>query len=178
MAKNAKNTKNANSNSNDRYTISVLVENKPGVLARVASLFRRRNFNIESLTVGTTDRDDISRMTIVVNGDLRVVEQVMKQLNKLIDVIKVSDVTEKSVERELVLIKVKATSESRGEIVELANIFRGRVVDVSKDSIIIEITGDEDKIKAFINLMRQFGIRELARTGMVAMQRGEKVVSV
>ncbi len=170
--------KNMNSNSNDRYTISVLVENKPGVLARVASLFRRRNFNIESLTVGTTDRDDISRMTIVVNGDLRVVEQVMKQLNKLIDVIKVSDVTEKSVERELVLIKVKATSETRGEIVELANIFRGRVVDVSKDSIIIEITGDEDKIKAFINLMRQFGIRELARTGMVAMQRGEKVVSV
>ncbi len=167
-----------NKNSNERYTISVLVENKPGVLARVASLFRRRNFNIESLTVGTTDRDDLSRMTIVVNGDLRVVEQVMKQLNKLIDVIKVSDVTEKSVERELVLIKVKATSETRGEIVELANIFRGRVVDVSKDSIIIEITGDEDKIKAFINLMRQFGIRELARTGMVAMQRGEKVVSV
>ncbi|MBO8181258.1 MAG: acetolactate synthase small subunit [Archaeoglobus sp.] len=167
-----------NSNSNSRYTISVLVANKPGVLARVASLFRRRNFNIESLTVGTTDRDDISRMTIVVNGDLRVVEQVMKQLNKLIDVIKVSDVTEKSVERELVLVKVKATSETRGEIVELANIFRGRVVDVSKDSVIIEITGDEDKIKAFINLMRQFGIRELARTGMVAMQRGEKVVSV
>jgi acetolactate synthase-1/3 small subunit len=162
---------------NSRYTISVLVANKPGVLARVASLFRRRNFNIESLTVGTTDRDDISRMTIVVNGDLRVVEQLMKQLNKLVDVIKVSDVTEKSVERELVLVKVKATSESRGEIVELANIFRGRVVDVSKDSIIIEITGDEDKIKAFINLMRQFGIRELARTGMVAMQRGEKVVS-
>ncbi len=177
MAKNTKNAKNTNSNSNERYMISVLVENKPGVLARVASLFRRRNFNIESLTVGTTDRDDISRMTIVVNGDLKVVEQVMKQLNKLIDVIKVSDVTEKSVERELVLIKVKATSETRGEIVELANIFRGRVVDVSKDSIIIEITGDEDKIGAFINLMRQFGIRELARTGMVAMQRGEKVVS-
>lgn len=119
-----------NSNSNSKHTISVLVENKPGVLARVSSLFRRRNFNIESLTVGTTDREDISRMTIVVNGDLRVVEQVMKQLNKLIDVIKVSDVTEKSVERELVLIKVKATSETRGEIVELANIFRGRVVDV------------------------------------------------
>jgi acetolactate synthase-1/3 small subunit len=167
-----------NSNSNSKHTISVLVENKPGVLARVSSLFRRRNFNIESLTVGTTDREDISRMTIVVNGDLRVVEQVMKQLNKLIDVIKVSDVTEKSVERELVLIKVKATSETRGEIVELANIFRGRVVDVSKDSLIIEITGDEDKIRAFINLMRQFGIRELARTGRVAMQRGEKVVSV
>ena len=168
---------NSNAN-NSKYTISVLVANKPGVLARVASLFRRRNFNIESLTVGTTDREDISRMTIVVNGDLRVVEQVMKQLNKLIDVIKVSDVTEKSVERELVLIKVKATSETRGEIVELANIFRGRVVDVSKDSIIIEITGDEDKIAAFVNLMRQFGIRELARTGMVAMQRGEKVVTV
>lgn len=173
MAKNS-----SNSNNNSKYTISVLVANKPGVLARVASLFRRRNFNIESLTVGTTDREDISRMTIVVNGDMRVVEQVMKQLNKLIDVIKVSDVTEMSVERELVLLKVKATSETRGEIVELANIFRGRVVDVSKDSLIIEITGDEDKIKAFINLMRQFGIRELARTGMVAMQRGEKVVSV
>jgi acetolactate synthase-1/3 small subunit len=112
----------------------------------------------------------------VVNGDLKTVEQVMKQLNKLIDVIKVSDVTEMSVERELVLIKVAANSETRGEIVELANIFRSRVVDVSKTSLIIEITGDEDKINAFINLMRQFGIKELARTGKVAMQRGEKVV--
>jgi acetolactate synthase-1/3 small subunit len=165
-----------NNAGKNKYSISVLVENKPGVLARVASLFRRRNFNIESLTVGTTEKDDISRMTIVVNGDLKTVEQVMKQLNKLIDVIKVSDVTEMSVERELVLIKVAANSETRGEIVELANIFRSRVVDVSKTSLIIEITGDEDKINAFINLMRQFGIKELARTGKVAMQRGEKVV--
>ncbi|AGK61662.1 acetolactate synthase, small subunit [Archaeoglobus sulfaticallidus PM70-1] len=168
----------SNNNKRSKYTISVLVENKPGVLARVSSLFRRRNFNIESLTVGTTDREDISRMTIVVNGDTKMVEQVMKQLNKLIEIIKVSDVTENSVERELVLIKVKATSETRGEIVELANIFRGRVVDVSKDSLIIELTGDEDKIRAFVNLMRQFGIRELARTGKVAMQRGEKIVAL
>lgn len=157
-----------------RFTIAVLVENKPGVLARVASLFRRRGFNIESLTVGVTENEEISRMTIVVNGDEKVLEQVVKQLNKLIEVIKVSDVTQGSVERELCLVRVNAPPEKRGEIVELTNIFRARIVDVAKDSFIIEITGDEDKINAFIDLMRTYGIKEVARTGKVAMVRGTK----
>ncbi|MEM0266064.1 MAG: acetolactate synthase small subunit [Archaeoglobaceae archaeon] len=157
-----------------RFTIAVLVENKPGVLARVSSLFRRRGFNIESLSVGVTENEDISRMTIVVNGDEKVLEQVVKQLNKLIEVIKVSDVTKDSVERELCLVRVNAPPEKRGEIVELTNIFRARIVDVAKDSFIIEITGDEDKINAFIDLMRNYGIKEVARTGKVAMVRGAK----
>lgn len=157
-----------------KFTIAVLVENKPGVLARVSSLFRRRGFNIESLSVGVTENEDISRMTIVVNGDERVLEQVVKQLNKLIEVIKVSDVTHESVERELCLVRVNAPPEKRGEIVELTNIFRARIVDVAKDSFIIEITGDEEKIKAFIDLMRNYGIKEVARTGKVAMVRGAK----
>lgn len=159
-----------------RRTIAALVENKPGVLARVAGLFRRRGFNIESLAVGVTERDDISRMTIVVSGDGKTIEQVTKQLNKLIDVLKVSDLSENSVERELALIKVTATPQTRGEIIEIANIFRGRIVDVARDSLIIEITGDEDKINAFINLMRQFGIKEVSRTGKIAMQRGSKSI--
>ena len=154
--------------------IAVLVENKPGVLTRVSSLFRRRGFNIKSLAVGTTDREDISRMTIVVEGDEKIVEQVIKQLNKLIEVIKVSDVTENSVSRELALIKVNAPPEKRSEIIEIANIFRGRIVDVARDSFIIEITGDKDKIDAFIDLMRQYGIKELARTGVISMARGSK----
>jgi len=157
-----------------KHTIAVLVENKPGVLARVAGLFRRRGFNIESLTVGTTERDDLSRMTIVVEGDDKVVEQVIKQLNKLIETIKVSEISESSVERELCLIRVHAPPEKRGEIVELTNIFRARIVDVSRDSFIVEVTGDEDKISAFIDLMRQYGIKELARTGKVAMVRESK----
>lgn len=157
-----------------KYTISALVENKPGVLARVASLFRRRGFNIDSLTVGRTDRDEISRMTIVVEGDEKVLEQVTKQLNKLIEVIKVSNITINAVERELCLIKVHTTPEKRSEIIEITNIFRARIVDVARDSFIIEITGDEDKIEAFIDLMRQYGIKELARSGKVAMARGSK----
>jgi len=159
-----------------RCTIAVLVENKPGVLARVSSLFRRRGFNIESLAVGTTERPDVSRMTIVVRGDDRTLEQVMKQLNKLIEVIKVSDLSENSVERELALIKVHAPPAKRSEIIEIANIFRARIVDVSRDSFIIEITGDEDKINAFVDLMRQFGIKEMARTGKISMARGSKTV--
>lgn len=158
-----------------RCTIAVLVENKPGVLARVASLFRRRGFNIESLAVGTTEKEEFSRMTIVVSGDERTIEQVMKQLNKLIEVIKVSDLTQNSVERELALIKVATTPSNRGEIIEIANIFRARIVDVSRDSLIIEITGDEDKINAFVDLMRNYGIKEMVRTGKIAMARGSKV---
>ncbi len=159
-----------------RHTIAALVENKPGVLARVAGLFRRRGFNIESLAVGITERDDISRMTIVVSGDNKMIEQVTKQLNKLVEVLKVSDVSTNSVERELALIKVNANPQTRGEIIEIANIFRGRIVDVARDSLIVEITGDEDKINAFINLMRQFGIKEVSRTGKIAMQRGSKAM--
>jgi len=158
--------------------IAVLVENRPGVLARVASLFRRRGFNIDSLSVGTTERDDISRMTIVVNEDEKTVEQVTKQLNKLIEVIKVSDVTENSVHRELALVKVNAPPDRRGEIIEIANICRARIVDVARDSFIVEITGDEEKINAFIDLMRQYGIKEVARTGVVSMARGSKVTSI
>lgn len=161
-----------------RHTIAVLVENKPGVLARVSSLFRRRGFNIHSLAVGTTEREDISRMTIVVSGNDEVMEQVIKQLNKLIEVIKISDVTENSVERELTMIKVAANSENRGEIVEIANIFRGRIVDVARDSMVIEITGDEEKLKAFVDLMRQFGIKELVRTGRISITRGGRVIQI
>jgi len=161
-----------------RCAIAVLVENKPGVLARVASLFRRRGFNIESLAVGTTEKKDISRMTIVVSGDERTIEQVMKQLNKLIEVIKVSDLTQNSVERELALIKVATTQATRGEIIEIANIFRARIVDVARDSFIIEITGDEDKINAFVDLMRNYGIKEMVRTGKIAMARGSKVTQI
>ncbi len=161
-----------------KKVIAVLVENKPGVLARVSSLFRRRGFNIDSLAVGTTDREDVSRMTIVVRGDEKTVEQVIKQLNKLIEVIKVSDLSENSVSRILALIKVSATTENRGEIIEIANIFRARIVDVARDSLIIEITGDEEKINAFTNLMRQYGIKEFVRTGIISMARGSKVVEV
>ncbi len=157
-----------------RHTIAALVENRPGVLARVAGLFRRRGFNIESLAVGVTEKEGISRMTIVVAGDDRTIEQVTKQLNKLIEVIKVSDVSTNAVERELALIKVATTPQTRGEIIEIANIFRARIVDVSRDSFIVEITGDEDKVSAFIDLMRQYGIKEVARTGKIAMQRGSK----
>lgn len=161
-----------------RHTIAVLVENKPGVLARVSSLFRRRGFNIESLAVGTTEKEDISRMTIVVSGNEKTIEQVMKQLNKLIEVIKVSDLTKDSVERELALVKVNVTPERRSEIIEIANIFRARIVDVSRESFIVEITGDEEKINAFIDLMRQYGIKELTRTGKISMARGKKTVQV
>ncbi len=161
-----------------KHVIAALVENKPGVLARVSSLFRRRGFNIESLAVGTTEREDISRMTIVVKGDDKTLEQVTKQLNKLIEVIKVSDLSENSVNRMLALIKVAVNVENRGEIVEIANIFRARIVDVARDSMIIEITGDEEKIEAFTNLMRAYGIKELVKTGIVSMARGSKLVEV
>lgn len=159
-----------------KHTIAVLVEDHPGVLARVAGLFRRRGFNIESLAVGVTEKEGISRMTIVVSGDDRTIEQVIKQLNKLIEVIKVSDVTQNSVERELALIKVSANTQNRAEIIEIANIFRARIVDVSRESLIIEVTGDEEKINAFIDLMRQYGIKEVARTGKIAMQRGSRAI--
>jgi acetolactate synthase I/III small subunit len=156
-----------------RHTISVLVENKFGVLARVAGLFSGRGYNIDSLNVGETEDPTISRMTIVARGDDRILEQITKQLNKLIDVIKVTDLTsEEHVERELALIKVSAPQKVRSEIIQLANIFRSSIVDVSLESLIISVTGDEDKINALIDMLRPYGIREISRSGRVAISRG------
>ncbi|GFO97976.1 acetolactate synthase 3 regulatory subunit [groundwater metagenome] len=160
-----------------KHTVAVLVENKPGVLARVAGLFSRRGFNIESLAVGVTENADTSRMTIVVSGDAFVLEQVMKQLNKLIDVIRVSDIPpEDSVNRELALIKVGVDSNTRAEVMQIVDIFRAKIVDVGSKSLIVEVTGDESKINAIEQLLRQFGVKEMVRAGKVAMNRGGKVV--
>jgi acetolactate synthase-1/3 small subunit len=160
-----------------KHTLAVLVENKSGVLSRVASLFSRRGYNIDSLAVGVTEDPDISRITIVVHGDDHVLEQVTKQLNKLIDVIKVSDIgADDAVERELALIKVAADVDTRAEIMQIANIFRARIVDVAPKSVTVEITGDESKIQAIEKLLRQFGIKEMVRTGKIAMVRGSKKV--
>jgi len=156
-----------------KHTLVALVEDKPGVLNRMASLFRRRGFNIESIAVGHSEVPHLSRMTFVVNGATTVVEQVRKQLDKVVDVVKVSDITgDDVVARELALIKVKATSATRSEIIEIADIFRANIVDVAPDSLTIEITGDEDKIDSLFNLLRGFGIKEIARTGRIAMVRG------
>lgn len=160
-----------------KHTLAILVENKPGVLTRVAGLFSRRGFNIESLAVGVTENPDTSRMTIVVNGDDHVLEQVEKQLNKLIDVIRVSDIPiDESVNRELALIKVGVDSATRAEVMQIVDIFRAKIVDVGAKSLIIEVTGDGSKINAIEQLLRQFGVKEMVRTGRVAMNRGAKVV--
>ena len=160
------------------HTLSVLVENRAGVLSRVAGMFSRRGFNIESLAVGTCEEPGMSRITIVVNGDDAVVEQVMKQTNKIIDVIKVSDLTEhESVERELALIKVAAeTGAVRAEVMQIANIFRAQIVDVGTRTLVLQVAGDTDKIDALEKLLRQYGIKELVRTGKVALLRGSKTV--
>jgi acetolactate synthase-1/3 small subunit len=156
-----------------KHTLVALVEDKPGVLTRMASLFRRRGFNIESIAVGHSELPDLSRMTIVVNGSANILEQVRKQLSKVVDVVKVVDVTGDNITaRELALIKVRATSSTRSEIIEIADIFRANIVDVASDSLTIEITGDEDKVDSLLNLLRGFGIREIARTGRIAMLRG------
>jgi len=156
-----------------KHTLIALVEDKPGVLNKVASLFRRRGFNIESITVGKTETPGISRMTIVVGGTGGAVEQVRKHLDKLVDVIKVSDITgSRALGRELALIKVKATPQTRGEIIQIASIFKGDIIDVSEDSMIIEITGDEGKIDSFIELLKGHGIKEMVRTGKVVITRG------
>lgn len=162
-----------------RHSISVLVENQFGVLARIAGLFSGRGFNIDSLSVGETVDPSVSRMTIVVKGDDRVLEQVMKQLNKLINVIRVVDLTkEEHVGREMVLIKVAANQQDRSEILNITDIFRAKIVDVSPETYTIEVTGDENKIKAIINLLKPFGIKEIARTGRVCMGRGSKNIKV
>lgn len=156
-----------------QHTLIALVENKPGVLNRVASLFRRRNFNIDSLNVGQTETAEISRMTIVVDSDSVDARKVEANLYKLVNVIDVQDVTgQPAVMRDLALIKVKANLDQRAEIANLASIFRGRIVDVAAESVIVEITGTEDKIDSLIELLRPFGIIEMVRTGQVAMMRG------
>jgi len=160
--------------------ISVLVENKPGVLYEVANLFRRRNFNIESITVGKTEKPEVARMTITVNEDERTIIQVVKQVAKLIDVLKVEELEPGNfVMRELALIKVNVpNSKERSDIINCVEVFRGRVIDVSIDALTIEITGTPDKLDAFLNLMKPTGVIELARTGVTAMARGAKSIKI
>lgn len=155
-----------------KHTLSVLVEDEAGVLTRIAGLFARRGFNIESLAVGPAEQIGVSRITMVVPGDDRVIEQLTKQLYKLINVLKVQDITEvPCVERELMLMKVSANSSTRSEIVELAQIFRARVVDVAEDSLTLEVVGDPGKMVAIVQVLNKFGIREIARTGKVSLTR-------
>ncbi len=156
-----------------KHTIVALVEDKPGVLNRMASLFRRRGFNIESIAVGRSEIPGLSRMTIVIDGTATMIEQVRKQLDKAINVVRVSDITgNDTITRELALIKVKTTPSTRSEIMQIVDIFRANIVDVASDSVTVEVTGDEEKIDSLFNLLRGFGIKELARTGRIAMVRG------
>ena len=158
-----------------KHTMSVLVENHFGVLARVAGMFSSRGYNIDSLSVGVTEDPATSRMTVVVTGDENVLEQIVKQLNKLVEVIQVDDLTaEDHVERELVMVRVDGGGKARSEIIEIATIFRARIVDMGADAIITEVTGTEDKVNAFIDMMRPFGITELVRTGRIAIARTPK----
>ncbi len=156
-----------------RHVISVIVENHFGVLARISSLIAGRGFNIDSLSVGETEDPTLSRMTIVTHGDERIVEQITKQLNRLVDVVKVTDLTEAThVERELVMVKVSApNSQVRSEITQIVDVFRARVIDISTNTMTLEITGDEEKVEAMLSLVDPFGIREMARTGVVALGR-------
>ncbi len=155
-----------------KHTLSVVVEDEAGVLTRIASLFARRGFNIESLAVGSSEQTGYSRITMVVPGDDRVIEQITKQLNKLINVITVRDLTEiPCVERELMLVKVNATAGNRSEVIEIAQIFRARIVDVSDDSLIVEVVGDPGKMVAILKMLNKFGIREIARTGKISLTR-------
>ena len=155
------------------HVISTLVENKPGVLQKVAGLFTRRDFNIDSITVGESEVDGLARMVITVKAEDVVLEQVTKQLNKLVDVIKIKDITKNAVKRELCLIKVNIPNEkARAEIMQYTNIFRAKIVDVSEETLMIEITGDMEKIDAFISLLKGYGIKKISRTGLTAMARG------
>jgi acetolactate synthase-1/3 small subunit len=156
-----------------KHSLVAIVRDRPGVLNRMVSLFRRRGFNIESIAVGHSEVPHLSRVSITVNGSVATVEQVRKQLDKLIDIVKVSDISgEKVTTRELALVKVKANAATRGQIIEIADIFRANIVDVSSDSLTIEITGDEEKIESMLKLLKGFGIKEIARTGRIAMVRG------
>lgn len=161
-----------------RHTLSVLVENKPGVLARVASLFSRRGFNIESLAVGPTEVPEVSRMTIVVSVDELPLEQVTKQLNKLVNVIKIVELEpESAVRRELLLVKVKADLDTRSHVLETVQLFRAKVVDVAADAVTVEATGSADKLSALLRVLEPFGIKELVQSGMVAIGRGPRSIS-
>ena len=158
-----------------KHTLSLLVENEPGVLARISGLFSGRGFNIESLCVAETNEYNVSRVTLVTTGDLVILEQIKKQLNKLISVIKVLDFTNTPfVQRELALIKINAKPENRAEILRMVDIFRSRIVDVSSDHYTVEVTGNEEKIKAILELLKPFGIKEIARTGAIALARDRK----
>jgi acetolactate synthase-1/3 small subunit len=161
-----------------RHTLSVLVENKPGVLARIAGLFSRRGFNIDSLAVGPTEHPEVSRMTIVVNVAESPLEQVTKQLNKLVEVIKIVELDDSSsVARELLLVKVKADAETRGQVLETVQLFRAKVVDVATDAVTIEVTGNAEKLDAFMRVLEPFGVRELVQSGMVAISRGGRSIT-
>ncbi|ALB39082.1 MULTISPECIES: acetolactate synthase small subunit [Nostocales] len=155
-----------------KHTLSVIVEDEAGVLSRIASLFARRGFNIESLAVGPAEQNGVSRITMVVPGDDRIIEQLTKQLYKLVNVLKVQDITEiPCVERELMLLKVNATSINRSEIIELSQIFRARIVDVAEDSLTLEVVGDPGKMVAIVQVLQKFGLREIARTGKISLTR-------
>ncbi len=156
-----------------KHTISVIVENKPGVLHRVAGLFSRRGFNIESLAVGTTENPEISRITIVAEGDEQTLEQIIKQLYKQIDTLRIFDLApDTSIERELALIKVQANEKTRAEITQIVDIFKARIVDVADDSVIIEISAEKEKVESLQKMLEKFGIKELVRTGKIALQKG------
>ncbi|GGM36431.1 acetolactate synthase small subunit [Longimycelium tulufanense] len=161
-----------------KHTLSVLVENKPGVLARVAGLFSRRGFNIESLAVGPTEHPEISRMTIVVSVDELPLEQVTKQLNKLVNVIKIVELeTGSSVQRELLLVKVRADATVRSQVLETVQLFRAKVVDVSPEAVTVEATGTQDKLDALLRMLEPYGIREMVQSGMVAIGRGARSIT-
>jgi acetolactate synthase I/III small subunit len=161
-----------------KHTLSVLVENKPGVLARIASLFARRGFNIDSLAVGPTEYAEVSRMTIVVNVEDNPLEQVTKQLNKLINVLKIVELeASASVSRELLLVKVKADLQTRSQVLEVVQLFRAKVIDVAPDAVTIEATGGADKIEALLRLLEPFGVKELVQSGMVAVGRGSRSIT-
>jgi len=161
-----------------RHTLSVLVEDKPGVLARVASLFSRRGFNIESLAVGPTEVPEISRMTIVVNVESLPLEQVTKQLNKLINVLKIVELEpDQAVSREFMLVKVKADSQTRSEVLEVVGLFKAKVVDVAPEAITVEVTGNAEKLQTFLRMLEPYGIKELVKSGMVAVGRGSRSIT-
>ncbi|MEJ2579809.1 MAG: acetolactate synthase small subunit [Kineosporiaceae bacterium] len=160
------------------HTLSVLVENKPGILARVAGLFARRGFNIHSLAVGPTEHPDVSRMTVVVDVDELPLEQVTKQLNKLVSVIKIVELERNaSVQRELLLVKVRADLQTRSHVLEAVQLFRAKVVDVAPDAVTIEVTGNPDKLEAFLKVLEPFGVRELVQSGLVAVGRGNRSIT-
>ena len=162
----------------ESHTLSVLVENKPGVLARIAGLFSRRGYNIESLAVGATEHPDISRMTIVVNVEDSPLEQVTKQLNKLVEVIKIVELEPREgVERELMLVKVRADTATRGQVLDAIQLFRAKVVDIAADAVTVQVTGNSDKLADFLRIMEPFGIRELVQSGVIAIGRGSRSIS-